>query len=199
MCCSGNIGFLDLYSRGSYLNISILSWESITWKVPRFFSRCWICWCEPSKLLIEHFQWHRSLLLFRVILAWPHEGILCDVQVVMMYFLKIVSLTCIHKNKLTFLSQLTHILERETSHAFDGISSRVGSRWESHTQPFNLKAALSPLYRQENWVFERLVFLFWKPKTIRPPVILPAKWVYSQAAKNFYLQHANMANYKQVW
>ena len=134
MCCSGTTGLMDLYSRGSYLNISILCCENLFLrKVPRFFSHCWICWCEPSKLLMEHFQWDRSLLLFRVILAWPHEGILCDVQVIMMYFLKIVSLTCIHKNKLTFLSQLTHILERETSHAFDGMSSRVGSGWESHS------------------------------------------------------------------
>lgn len=129
-----------------------LLWDPFLRKVSRVFLRCWICWGEPSIPLMEHLQWDRSRMLFRVILAWPSEGILCDVLVVMMYFLKIVSLTWIHENILTFLSWLTCILETATSHARDGMSNRTGSGWESKS-PARREAVIGLLivFRRAVW------------------------------------------------
>lgn len=68
-----------------------LLWNLFLRKVSGYFLHCWICCYEPSMLLIEHLQWDRSLILFRVILAGPNEGNLCKLS--WCIFLKIVSLT----------------------------------------------------------------------------------------------------------
>lgn len=147
---------MDLYTRGSYLNISILCCGIyFSEKYPDFSYVAEYADVNHQYSWWNILQWDRSLVLFRVILAWPSEGILCDVLVVMMYFLKIVSLTWIHENILIFLPWLSHILETATSHARDGMSNRTGSGWESKS-PARRKAVIGLLI-----VFHRAVWRHW--------------------------------------